>query len=146
MYWSWASGYRHFVLNFSIKSRDGKAGEGYAHLGSRDCGGDGAVALTDREQCGFVNTPSVRLEGFNPTNNVITVDVGKALQNIEFQAHDHAHSKHSETGVESAAPGVACHSGPVDVQPDCGPMFANFGIDPFSGASSADGNQVFSFE
>jgi len=152
MYWSWASGYRHFVLNFSVKSRQDESGEGYLHLGSRDCGGDGAVALTDREQCGFVNTPSVRLEGFDPTNNVITVDIRKALQNVEFQAHSHGDkssvsNKHSDgNSGKSAPPGVVCHSGPIGNQPDCGPIFANFGLDPASGDSSSSANQVFSFK
>ena len=38
MYWTWASGYRHLVMNFLIQGGRGSIGEGYLHLGSRDCG------------------------------------------------------------------------------------------------------------
>src|SRR5690606_7688119 len=38
MYWSWASGYRHFVFNATLETETGLTGEGYIHVGSRACG------------------------------------------------------------------------------------------------------------
>jgi hypothetical protein len=47
MYWSGASGYRHLVMNATVETPSG-TGEGYVHVGSRDCGGAGQEALSDR--------------------------------------------------------------------------------------------------
>ena len=56
MYWSWATGYRHFVFNFTVTAGSGDTGDGYLHVGSLDCGAEGTLALEDRDACGFVNT------------------------------------------------------------------------------------------
>ncbi len=86
MYWSWASGYRHFVFNFTVTNEQAESGEGYLHIGSRDCGGDGAKALTDRDACGLVYTPSVSLDDFDPATNRVTVDLGALLQGLDLVA------------------------------------------------------------
>lgn len=143
MYWSWASGYRHFVLNFTVHDRSGNPGEGYMHIGSRDCG-DGALALTDKDSCGFVNTPSVVLDGFNPDANTVTVDLRKALNGLTFVTA--LYDSNPPYDLIGSGPGVACHSAPPDAQPDCAPVFANFGLDPATGASVASANSVFSYQ
>lgn len=142
MYWSWASGYRHFVFNFTIKDKNNKNGEGYLHLGSRDCGGDGAVALTDRESCGFVNTPSVVLNGFDPNTKTVTVDIAQALKGLSFVTEVYESSPpYNPIG---RGPGVACHSAPPEAQPDCSPIFSNFGLDTATGNAVVSNNSVFS--
>jgi uncharacterized repeat protein (TIGR04052 family) len=126
LYWSWASGYRHFLLNFVVDN-SGQFGEGYVHLGSRDCGGNGAQALSDREECGYINAPNVRLRNFNPRTQTIGVNINEILKNVVFDSSQ-----------------VACHSAPVDSQPDCSPVFSNFGLDPNTGRANSELNRVFS--
>jgi uncharacterized repeat protein (TIGR04052 family) len=134
LYWSWASGYRHFLFNFQIKNSN-RTGEGYIHVGSRDCGGNGAQALLDKEECGFVNNPKVMLTGFDPDKNEITVDVKRILQGASFASEGHG----------SAGLGLACHSAPATTQPDCAPVFANLGVSLETGQSNAAANSVFSY-
>lgn len=142
MYWSWASGYRHFVFNFTVKNKNNKKGEGYLHLGSRDCGGDGAVALTDRDSCGFVNTPAVSLTGFDPSVNTVTVDIAQALKGLSYVTQ--IYDSNPPYDLLGTGPGVACHSAPPEAQPDCAPIFSNFGLDTATGISVVSQNSVFS--
>jgi uncharacterized repeat protein (TIGR04052 family) len=131
MHWSWAYAYRHLVANFTIAEGE-VPGEGYVHVGSTDCGGDGTRAMTDRETCGKLNTPVVHFEHFH-ADDTVGLDLGALLAGIDFQ-------------VESSpggplVPGVASHSSPG--QPDTGPVFTNLGIDMGSGSSTAAANTVF---
>jgi uncharacterized repeat protein (TIGR04052 family) len=131
MHWSWAYAYRHLVANFTLVD-GGMAGEGYVHVGSTDCGGDGTRAMTDRETCGRVNSPAVRFDHFHLADTV-GLDLDALLAGLDF-------------AVESSpggpmVPGVASHSS--DSQPDTGPIFANLGIDPATGASTAATDAVF---
>jgi uncharacterized repeat protein (TIGR04052 family) len=144
LYWSWASGYRYFVLNFTITDGNGVPGEGYLHIGSRDCGGDGARALTDRESCGILNMPTVSLDGFDPREHTVTLDIRAILAGMRFITT--IYDTEPPFDILGEGPGVACHSAPVDIQPDCGPLFDNFGIDRSSGQSSSALNKVFSYE
>ena len=130
MYWSWASGYRHFLMNFTIENTGDVAGKGLVHLGSRNCGGDGLLALEEKDSCDFVNTPQVSIKNFNPTNDVIVLDIDALLNNVKFAA----------TG-EEVTPTVSCHSSPA--QTDCLALFENFGIDMLDGSADADANLVF---
>ncbi len=141
MYWSWASGYRHFVMNFTVRDGQGGAGEGYVHIGSRDCGGDGAKALTDRDRCGLVNTPAVMLDGFDPAQNTVTVDIQKLLAGLDFVAP--IRDSEPPFDVIGMGPGVSCHSSPM--QSHCASLFQNFGLNQDSGAADESRNQVFSF-
>ena len=136
MYWSWASGYRHFVFNFQVMNTVGTYGEGYLHIGSRGCGGDGLLALEEKEQCDFINTPSVMLENFNPYVNTIVVDIAQALNDVDFVV--------DVQDSDETAPGVSCHSGPM--QSDCAAIFSNFGVSMESGAAEAESNNVFGME
>lgn len=136
MYWSWASGYRHFVFNFQVMDTLGTFGEGFLHIGSRGCGGDGLLALENKETCDFVNTPTVVLDGFNLDFDSVTVDISEALAGVDFRIA-------AQEG-EQDSPGVSCHSSPM--QEDCAPIFSNFGIDMASGSASAQTNAVFSLQ
>lgn len=130
LYWSWASGYRHFLMNFTIENTADIAGKGLLHLGSRDCGGDGLLALEEKDTCDFVNTPKVSISNFNPANDTIVLDVDAMLSNVQFAA----------TGDE-VTPTVSCHSNPM--QSDCAAIFENFGLAITDGSADADNNLVF---
>lgn len=136
MYWSWASGYRHFVFNFQVMDTMGTYGEGFLHIGSRGCGGDGLLALEEKDECDFVNTPTIYLEGFNPDMNSITVDIMAALQGVDMLV--------AVQDSEETAPGVSCHSSPM--QADCVSIFSNFGVNMETGTASANNNAVFGME
>jgi uncharacterized repeat protein (TIGR04052 family) len=139
--WTWASGYRHFVMNFTVSDADGKTGDGYAHLGSRDCGPADGLALEDRSRCDFVNTPQVALGNFDLDKNVVTLDVPKLLAGLRFVAPIYD----AETfEVIGEGPGVACHSSPD--QPDCTDLFEQFGLDLATGMAKASDNVVFGVE
>jgi hypothetical protein len=130
MHWSWAFAYRHFVFNFTLS--DGTAGEGYVHVGSTDCGGDGTRAMTDRDTCGKVNTPKVSFSHFH-LDNVVGLDLDALLAGLDFR-------------VESSpggplVPGVATHSGAS--QPDTPTIFGNLGVDVATGVASAALNTAF---
>ncbi len=142
LHWSWAAAYRHFVMNFQIE-RDGESGEGYIHVGSRDCGGNGAQALLDRDDCGLINTPKVLLTGFDPEKHEVTIDVKQLIQGLSFVTEVF----NTEPPFESIGQGigVACHSAPLESQPDCGPVFASLGVDLRSGLANAQTNSVFSY-
>lgn len=139
--WTWASGYRHFVLNFSVADTDGDTGDGYAHIGSRDCGPAEGLALEDRPRCGFVNNPRVELSGFDLRTNVVTIDVRKALEGLSFVAPIYDQETFEVLGE---GPGVECHSSPM--QPDCPTLFEHFGLDIETGDADAASNVVFGVE
>lgn len=138
MYWSWASGYRHFVMNLAVGTTNGP-GEGYVHLGSRDCGSAGQKALTDRERCGFVNTPAVELAVDGLAGRVVDLDIPTILAGLAFSSPVMDMETMEMLGEE---PGIGCHSGPT--QADCGPVFASFGLDLATGTADASADQVFS--
>ncbi len=123
MYWSWASGYRHFVFNFTIEQNAAR-GEGYIHVGSRDCGAMGNKALSDRDTCGFINNPSVALSAFNLETNTVAVDLGRLLRDLPFSDMQ-----------------VGCHSSPM--QPDCTPVFSAFGLSMDDGSADVAANEIF---
>ncbi len=141
MQWTWASGYRHFVMNFAIEDGEGVLGEGNVHIGSRDCGPTDGLALEDREECGFVNTPQVRLTGLKLDRSVVTVDLGKVLSGLDFVAPIHDPETFEEIG---SGPGVGCHSSPM--QPDCASVFEQFGLDMDAGSADPDRDVVFALE
>jgi uncharacterized repeat protein (TIGR04052 family) len=131
MHWSWAFAYRFLVMNFTIA--DGETpGEGYVHVGSTDCGGDGTRAMTDRDTCGKVNTPAVRLEHFH-LDDVVGLEVGELLADLDFRVE--------QTPGGPLIPGVASHSSPG--QPHTATIFANLGIDMNTGASDPADDVVF---
>jgi len=139
MYWNWASGYRHLVMNFTVHGADASAsGEGYLHIGSRNCGPEDGLALEDREACELLNTPAVSLDDIDLANDAVSLDVGRLLEGLDFVAPVHD----TETfEVIGEGPGVECHSAPS--QPDCLDVFGNLGIDMASGAADSTQNAAF---
>lgn len=138
MYWSWAGGYRYFVFNFVVKDGTGTAGEGYVHVGSRDCGSMGAKALSDRERCGFANMPAVALTGINLDKNQVAINLGALLANVDFRAPVYDPVSFAEVGETV---GVACHSSPA--QPHCTSIFSALGVSMSDGTSDAAADDVF---
>lgn len=131
MYWNWNSGYRHFVFNFGVKDGAGKAGEGYVHIGSRDCAPmDMGKALADRDACTFVNTPSVALSGFDLKGGTVGIDLRRILKGLDFVAPIYDPMTFEVIGM---GPGVECHSSPA--QPHCSPIFSAFGLDMATGVA-----------
>jgi uncharacterized repeat protein (TIGR04052 family) len=137
MYWSWASGYRHLVLN--VTATDGVTeGEGYLHVGSIGCAGDGENALESKAQCDLVNTPSVSLTGFDLASDVVVIDVAALLAGLDFEAPVYNPETWEEIGTTV---GVECHS--AATQPDCPTFFESIGLDIASGAATASENTAF---
>lgn len=130
LYWSWASGYRHFLMNFTIENTAGVTGKGLVHLGSRNCGGDGLLALEEKDTCDSINTPKVNLSNFNPVNDTVVLNIDAMLNNVQFAAT-----------ANETTPTVSCHSNPA--QTDCTAVFENFGLDINDGSANADANLVF---
>ncbi|MEW4365586.1 MbnP family copper-binding protein [Aliikangiella maris] len=158
--WSWAGGYRHFVINFTMMNSSNSAiiNNSSIHIGSTDCGGDfsaGINALTDRDECGYLNTAQVSLEQFNPESNIIVFDVASALSNIRatdlvsdvWQAHNGDETlciderRDGEWCVTGQNFGLQCHSGLATEA--CQSIFPNFGIELTTGESSSQTNSVF---
>lgn len=133
MHWSWVTGYRHFLFNFSVMNTVGTTGNGLLHIGSRDCGDVGQLALEEKDECDFINTPTVVLEDFDPDVNSVTVDLAEILNNVDFEV----------SMQEQTSPGVACHSMPT--QADCDEIFTNFGLSIETGLAS-ENNAVFGME
>jgi uncharacterized repeat protein (TIGR04052 family) len=130
MHWSWGFAYRNLVLNFTILD-GGVAGEGYLHVGSTACGGDGVKALTDQQSCGRPNTAAVLISSFSLDDDTVGIDLGALLANLDFLVDQ----------SQVLVPGVSCHSS--DSQPDCPQIFDNLGIDIADGGARADLNTVF---
>jgi uncharacterized repeat protein (TIGR04052 family) len=141
MQWTWATGYRHFVLNFAVTDGDGATGDGYAHLGSRNCGPADGLALDDRERCEFINTPQVKLDHVDLDKNVVTLDIPKVLAGLDFISPVYDLDTFEVIGE---GPGVECHSSPM--QPDCPTLFEHFGLDIATGEAKASQDVVFGVE
>ncbi|MEM6532426.1 MAG: MbnP family copper-binding protein [Myxococcota bacterium] len=137
MHWSWALAHRHLVFNFSVQGPGG-TGDGYVHVGSRDCGGDGARALTDRGECGLINSPQVEM-AVDSNQAEIGIDLSTLLTGLDFVAPFYDPTTFELLGE---GPGVECHSG-VETQPDCASIFDSLGIDGSNGSAAAAANRVF---
>lgn len=159
MFWSWASGYRHFVLNFTTMDSahtDMVENSGF-HLGSRDCGGT-AKALSEQAQCGLLNTPKVRINNFDPSTNAIIVNIDNLFSNskttdfvtdlwADFGADASVCIDERRNGTRCVTGqnfGMQCHS--AASQAACASVFTNLGINLETGRSSADSNIVFTAE
>lgn len=140
MYWSWASGYRHLVMNFTVLAPGGQAGEGYLHIGSRDCGAEGKRALEDRDECGRAYTPKVSIPHLHTDSGSVVLDVATLLGGLDFVSPIYDPVTFDPIGE---GPGVECHSFP-EGQPDCSLIFGKLGLNETSGAAEAISNQVFS--
>lgn len=141
MQWTWATGYRHFVLNFSVEDGSGETGDGYAHVGSRDCGPADGLALEDRDECRFVNTPRVSLTDFDLARDRVALELPKLLAGLDFVSNVYDPQTFEVLGE---GPGVECHSSPM--QPDCATLFGNLGLDAEDGSADAGRDRAFGKE
>ena len=131
MYWNWAMGYRHFVLNAKVDVTDGTFGDAYLHIGSMGCGPMDGKALADRSRCDLVNTPLVRLPMAMDGSLDIALDLRAVLSGYSYITPVYDTTTWEEIGK---GPGLACHSGPE--QPDCDILFKAFGISRETGDAS----------
>ncbi|MEM6973441.1 MAG: MbnP family copper-binding protein [Pseudomonadota bacterium] len=143
MYWNWATGYRHFVLNHTVDVTDGRFGEGYLHIGSMDCGPAEGKALSDRDSCGLVYTPAVSMPastaaGAGSDETVVAVDLEPLFAAVDFVAPVYDPETFAIIGER---PGTDCHSSRR--QPDCAAIFPVFGLDMDTGGADAAANRVF---
>ncbi|NBZ89498.1 MbnP family copper-binding protein [Stagnihabitans tardus] len=128
MYWNWAMGYRHFVLNAKVDVTDGTFGEAYLHIGSMGCGPMEGKALADRPRCDFVNTPLVRLPMAADGSLDVALDLREVLSGYDYVAPVMDMATMTKIGE---GPGLACHSGPM--QAHCDVLFKTFGISRVTG-------------
>lgn len=159
MYWSWASGYRHFLLNF-VTTNDTfttVAVNSGIHIGSLDCGST-TKALSDQDECGLINTPEVVLDTFDPAVDTVTVDLASIFTNIqdadiisdvwEDYGDDDGvcidERREENTCVVGQTIGIQCHSS--SGQAACVSLFPNFGLDITTGEADNVTNSVFNME
>lgn len=158
MYWNWASGYRHFVLNHTVEIADGTYGEGYAHIGSRACGPaepasenmsdspeggmthgmSTGLALSDKDRCGFINTAEIRFPVNSGDQIDIALDINALLADLPFVTPVVDRATMETIGTQ---PGITCHSSPM--QTDCPILFDAFGLNIANGTADAVRQTVF---
>ncbi|MEM6733464.1 MAG: hypothetical protein AAF658_18035 [Myxococcota bacterium] len=95
-------------------------------------------ALTDRGECGLINSARVELEA-DSNRTQIGVDLSTLLTGLDFIAPFYDPMTFEVLGE---GPGVECHSGTA-TQPDCMPIFGALGIDTENGSANASANRVF---
>lgn len=132
MFWSWLGGYKFLRIDVSpaheremMGNNADDAGPGHrggamgfpTHLGSTMCTGNPMSA--EGVTCMRPNRPEVRLAAFDASKQKIVVDLAKLLSTTDV----------SNNG--GAEPG--CMSGPMD--PDCGSVFEQLGVDFATGDS-----------
>lgn len=167
LYWSWASGYRHLVANFTMMNSTctSYVNNGAFHIGSRDCDGASGKALTTENECGLLNTAKVVINDFDPATDTVNLDIAAVFAGL--QAADITSSEWAKIGagtnevdestciqtpvdygssgrwcVIGESYGVQCHSG--STQSACASLFPNFGLDLATGDADAASNLVFS--
>lgn len=166
MYWSWASGYRHLVANFTMMNATytSYVNNSAFHIGSRDCDGGSGKALTDEDSCGLVNTAKVVISDFDPSTDTINLDIEAAFTGLleadiissewakigsaEGEVDESTcleepvdHGGHGRWCIIGETYGSQCHS--ASTQSACTSLFPNFGLDLDTGAADATSNNVF---
>ncbi len=144
MYWSWQSGYRHFVMNFTIMDMHNTKGEGFIHVGSRGCSAESEKALESKSSCDLLNTAKVMLSDFDPSSDTVVVDINELLSGLHFKMMGDGHGSHNQGShgqQDDMKPSVSCHSGAT--QMDCTQVFPNLGLTLETGAADANENKVF---
>jgi uncharacterized repeat protein (TIGR04052 family) len=118
MSWGWLLGYKFMVveLGTTLQDFDGGAGDvattsALLHLGSTACDGNpGAGTIV----CAHANRNQVRLDGFEPGNDRVVLDVAAIF---------------SGRGLDVE---TLCHSS----GPECEALLSNIGIDPTDGTAT----------
>ncbi|MEM1205723.1 MAG: MbnP family copper-binding protein [Acidobacteriota bacterium] len=133
MYWNWRFGYIFTKVDFWNPDSASAVFEGteagaqtptrtyLVHLGSTGCPSP-AATVPPKEPCTRPNRVSVILESFDPKGDVVQIDLGALVAGIDL-----THSVPRPPG---------CMAAPDD--PDCGPIFANLGLDVDTGACRTD--------
>jgi uncharacterized repeat protein (TIGR04052 family) len=121
MFWSWNAGYKFL----RVEGRTTGLPDGWRlHLGSMGCEGDGRGNVTG---CLHENRADVELEGFDPEQATIAVDLADLLETSD---------------VDNDAGGSAGCMGSID-DPDCEPIFHALGL-PFGGTPAPGPQRLFS--
>lgn len=121
MWWNWQGGYK--FVRIDLKT-DAAATDGawFIHLGSTGC--QAPDKNTPPEQpCTKPNRASIRLDGFDVTQNVIVADLATLLADVNLS--------------ESTPQPAGCMSGPDD--PDCTALIPAFGLDLGTGLCAEAG-------
>jgi len=112
MFWSWSTGYKFMRVDLRAQRPDTAATVPWViHLGSTGCSPTGAGVSPSR--CVQENRPNIVLAGFDPTRDVVVLDVAALLAGADLL-----------TNQEKTAAG--CMSGTTDL--DCAPIFAALGL------------------
>lgn len=110
MFWTWASGYKYIKVD--LERPDGSMW--YFHLGSRDC--HGSMGADDPpERCVRPMLASIRLNDFDPDENVAVLDIAQLLIDTDITAE-----------FEGSQPGCMT-LGPVD--DECRPIVNKLGLE-----------------
>lgn len=123
MYWNWRAGYKFARIDL----RDTGATppmDFNIHLGSTGCE-SAAPVEGPTEPCARPNRPEVRLEDFDPAQQLVVLDLEGLLNTVD-----------TSTNTAETPPG--CMSGPTDPD-DCTPLFQNLGMD-FATGNCAGGD------
>ncbi|MBU2870691.1 MbnP family copper-binding protein [Colwellia sp. E2M01] len=171
MYWSWASGYRHFVMEFTIESNDvaivehveaaadvaetteeihedsGDDHSGHAHSAdANSTTGTGAVHLGSTDCKGADDVFALESQnscGFVNTPKVTINNFNLATDTVVIDVDAMLlNAKFSADDGESV-PTVSCHSFGAAASTDCSALFENFGLSTVDGSADADTNLVF---
>ena len=115
MTWPWRIGYKFTGIDMETSGGAGgpNAATGFSiHLGSTDCG-KGSPMTAPTTPCANGNRPSYRLDGFDPAQSTVVLDIGALL---------------AGTDITINAPGSAsgCMSFPGDA--DCTAIFDRLGL------------------
>lgn len=121
MFWVWKSGYKYLRIDFLD---DASPANGWnIHLGAGGC--ESADAMTPPSSpCAKPNIPEIRLTGFDPLTDTISLDAAALVAN-------------ADVSVNTASTPPGCMSNPMEPD-DCGPVFGALGLD-FATGACADG-------
>jgi uncharacterized repeat protein (TIGR04052 family) len=123
LFWSWNAGYKFL----RVEGRTTGLTDGWRiHLGSTACEGDGRGNVTG---CAQDNRPEIALDGFDPEEATIAVDLAAILDD-------------SNLDEDAGGPG-GCMSGLDD--PECGPIFHALGL-PFGDAPAEGPQRLFAVQ
>lgn len=107
MFWAWNSGYKFMRVDLRVGD-----GGWMIHLGSTNCTPrESATAKPDR--CEHPNRPTIALERFDPTRDVVVFDLAALLADADVTRN-----------TEGTAGG--CMSSQED--PECAPLFSSLGL------------------
>lgn len=122
LWWSWAGGYKFVRLDVKTESNPAF----YFHLGATSCEGTPTTGFS----CSFANLKTVRLDGFDPDQNVIQIELAELYAGSDLNALP-------DTSVDSVS-GCMAFGG----DPECPDMFSRLGMQ-FESNDLGGGQTVF---